>query len=235
MSRIYLLGLFIGLWFYRKSLSVIEKLSLLQIISTVLFSIILVRGYTPHYAITLFVPLFILTGSFLERVRVYTHLTQVCNFHTLGEPVPVILKNIYLFVLPFLIIVFIFINYPMYGLTDNHGWTMTEGWNLPGVEKAAKIILEDVRNTKMEGKYNVAMVADAQNQGLPIRYFLDVWKVPPLPFDKYDQAQTLYVVTEPGIDLSKMDMWEITSFGAFNIEKTWPIQNGFHLYRLNKK
>lgn len=217
LGKLFLLALFIGFVFYRKSLYVIEKLSILQIISTVLFSIILVRGYTPHYAITLFIPLFILSSSFFERVRVY------------------IPKNICLFVLLCLMSLFILKNYPMYGLSDNHGWTMTKGWNLVGVEKSAKVIFEDVINQKMDGKYNVAMVVDAQNQGLPLRYFLDVWQKPPLPFDKYDQAQTLYVVTEPNIDLSKLEMWEITSFGAFNVDRTWSIQNGFSLYRLSKK
>lgn len=217
MSRLYLLGLFIGLCFYRKSLCVIEKLSLLQIISTLIFTILLVRGYTPHYAITLFVPLFILSSSFIVRIR-------VC-----------IPKIIYSFVISCLFVLFILINYPMYGLSDNHGWTMTEGWNLTGVEKAAGIILQDVKSYQMEGKYNVAMVADAQNQGLPLRYFLEVWKIPPLPYDKYDKAETLYVVTEPGIDLSKIDMWEITSFGPSKIVKVWPLQNGFQLSRLEKK
>ena len=78
------------------------------------------------------------------------------------------------------------------------------------------------------------MVVDAQNQGLPLRYFLENMQKEPLPFTDYGNADLLYVLAEPEIDLKKIKIWEIESFGNFKIDKSWPIQNGFLLYRLSK-
>jgi len=201
----------------RATLTLIEKLCFLQIVATLLFTIVFVKEYVSHYSITLFIPLFILVGASIEKA-IQTHFPHA------------FLKIFSIFSL-----FFVMANSAGYGLNDNHGWTMKEGWNLPGVEIAAHIIFDDINQTNVEKSYNVAMVVDAQNQGMPLRYFLTVWGPAPLPFDKYDQADFLYVVTEPAIDIYSMQMWEITSFGPFTIDKAWDIQNGFTLYRLSKK
>jgi len=79
------------------------------------------------------------------------------------------------------------------------------------------------------------MIVDAQNQGLPIRYFLNIWNIAPLSVNQYDKAKYLYILSQPGILLEKIKIWELSSFGKYNIDKTWPVQNGFTLIRLSKK
>lgn len=76
------------------------------------------------------------------------------------------------------------------------------------------------------------MLIDGENQGLPLRYFLDLTDNPPLAVESYDKAQILYVVTEPNLNINNVQMYEISAFGAFEIEKSWPIENGINLVKL---
>lgn len=216
ISSFYLLSLPLALLIFRKKLSLLEKLALLQIFSTFIFTFLFVRENVPHYLITSFVPLFIITAGLIEKVR------KTISFR-ISFPL-----------LIFCMLFFFLFNLPAYGLSENHGWTMTEGWNLPGTKKSAKIIFDDIRQEK-DKDYNVVMIVDAQNQGMPLRYFLNGWNMPPLSIEQYDKAKFLYVIAEQGIVLEKIKIWELTSFGAFNVDKTWPIQNDFILHRLSKK
>jgi len=215
LSLFYLLSVLLNLLISIKKLSLLDKLALLQIFSTFVFTALFVRENIAHYLITSFFPLFILTAGFIEKIR----KTISPQFSYL----------IFIFCLLFLLF-----NLPAYGLLDNHGWTMTDGWNLAGIRKSADIIFKDIRQEK-DKDYNVVMIVDAQNQGIPLRYFLNVWGVPPLSVENYDKAKFLYVVAKPGIVLEKIKIWEMASFGAFHIDKIWSIQNGFLLYRLSKR
>ncbi|MBI3380162.1 glycosyltransferase family 39 protein [Candidatus Gottesmanbacteria bacterium] len=199
---------------WKKKLSLLEKLSLLQIFSTFLFSLVFVHQNTEHYLITAYIPLIILTTS-----AVYNISNALKNKLAKASIFIVFLFGLFI------------LNFYSSGFFDNHGWTMDDGWNLPGLEKTAKIIANDLTTSS----YNVVMVVDAENQGLPLRYFLDIWGKTPLPVEKYDKALYLYVVTQPKIKLSEISMFEINSFGAYNIDKTWPIQNGFTLFRLSHR
>lgn len=215
LANVFIVSFFLLLMLFWKHMKSFEKICTLQIVVTVIFTALFVHEYGPHYAIPSFIPLILLTGSLLER---FTNTVRV--------------KRTYLnFVITVGSIGFFILQYPAYGFNDNHGWSMKEGWNLQGIEKSARLIAGDVKTIR----YNVAMVVDAENQGLPLRYFLDVWGKPPLPVDTYDKIENLYVVVEPGTNIDALTMWEITSFGAHVIEKQWPIQNGFFLYRLGKK
>ena len=124
-----------------------------------------------------------------------------------------------------------FLNMPSYGFWENHGWTMAKDWDLPSVEKSAKLIKED----NPDRNFNIAMLIDNENQGLPIRYFLKIYGITPLDTDNYDKAKVLYIVVEPGADLYHTGFWELNAFGAFDIEKKWQIKNDIFLYKLTKK
>lgn len=197
----------------RKKLFVMEKICILQILLVVAFTLIFVKEMVVHYAIVSFIPISLLAAGMLERY-----------FQGFG-----------IWLTAGMAVIFFIINFPLYGLLDNNGWTMSKGWNLYGVEKSARLIYEDIKSSSWKTNYNVAMIADAENQALPIRYFLDIWKYPPQSIEKYGQEDVLYVLSEPNIELEKISMWEITSFGSFSIEKTWPVQNGYALFRLGKK
>lgn len=196
---------------FRRKLNILEKLCLTQILIVIIFTVIFRRDLRPpmvlisHYGLAAFVPLIILTVNYLRRL-----LNQPLLIFTLG--------------------LFFLINFPSYGFSHNHGYTMSPGWNLAGVKKTAQIIETDNNGEN----YNVIMLVDAQNQAYPLRYFLDFSSNPPLPVENYSGAKYLYVLTKPGLDLTKIHIWEIDSFGEYQIKKTWEIQNGFRLFRLEK-
>lgn len=202
---IFFLGVVTFFRYLQGKLGRLEKLCLLQIAATALFIFLLVKeNAAVHYAISAFVPIVLLTVGALFS-----------------------LTNLILIVI---LAAFFLANFPAYQINRDHGGSMSPGWNLPGVEKAAKIIAQDADKKE----FNVAMVVDAENQGLPLRFFLFVWEKSPLGVEYYGEAKTLYVVAEPGTDLKKIGMWEITAFGPFCERKIWPIQNGYKLYRLEK-
>lgn len=217
-DRNYLGGLFVAsllvlLVTCRNKLKTIEKLAYLQISGNLAFIFVFVREMIPHYAIISFVPMALLFSSLMDRL---------CSF--VGAK-----RNMYCYLLlPALLLL---LNFPSYGFGDNHGWTMTKFWNLPSVEKSAKLIKED-----NPGKsFNVAMLIDNENQGLPIRYFLKIYGITPMSVDEYDKASVIYIVVEPGVDLYNTQFYEINAFGAFDIEKKWEVNPGIFLYKLVKK
>jgi hypothetical protein len=184
----------------------------LQIVSTILFTLFFVKDMTVHYAITSFPAIIILISSSIEMIR--------------SKYFSIFTKIFY----PTFVVIFLILNIKSYGLLENHGWTMTEGWSLKKTKKAADIIFHDIGIEK----YNVTMIVDAQTQGAPLRYFLRNWGRPPLPEYMYDKAQKLYAVVKQGINLREINLWEINSFGGYKIEKTWGLGNGFLLYKLDR-
>lgn len=193
----------------KKRLTRNEAVFLLQIVGTILFVIFFVRQTVPHYIINAVIPFALLFSTVLDRI-LYSS------------------KRIFAYFL--FAMMYFLISFSSYGFGDVNGWTMDPGWNLPGVEKASRIIFEDVTVTD----FNLVMLVDAENQGYPLRYFLTVWGKQPLPVEQYDTPQHLYVVARSHEDLTKVQLFEVTSFGAFTIEKTWDIQGNYRLYRLGK-
>lgn len=199
-------------FYFWKKLNTLEKLCLGQILAVIIFTVIFRRDLRPpiiliaHYGLAAFVPIFILTTGYLRRL--------------LPRPLLIIL----------LLLLFC-LNFPNYGLTNNHGYTMSDGWTLGGVKKTAEIIQKDIQGKN----YNVIMFVDAQNQAFPLRYFLDYTDNPPLKIDNYSGANFLYVLVRPGLDLKTTHIWELDSFGSYKIGQIWEIQNEFLLYRLEKE
>ena len=198
--------------FLRKKLNILEKLCLIQILIVIIFTIIFRRDLRPpiiliaHYGLAAFVPLIILTVNYFRRF--------------LNRPLLILV-----------LFLFLFLNFPNYGFNNNHGYTMSDGWTLDGVKKTAEIIQKDNAGKN----YNVIMFVDAQNQAYPLRYFLNFTDNPPLNIDNYSGADFLYVLVRPGLDLKTAHIWELNSFGEYQIRKTWEIQNGFRLFRLEKE
>lgn len=195
---------------YRKTLTVLEKVCLIQLVSSVLFAVLFVRSAVPHYAVSAIPALFVLLSSFFDRA------------------VPKKKYAIYAVALA----VFFFQQIPSYGFGENHGWTMEEGWTLDGVKKAAAFIRDDVKDASWRQNYNVVMIVDGETKGFPLRYFLDLWDIPPLVPERYDTADVVYVVSTPEKNSGNTQLAELDAFGEHRIGKTWAIQNGYTLSRL---
>ena len=199
----------------KRKTSLIEKLCLVQfsINFVILFFVSLKHhSFKTQKAINAFIPLILLTSFSLVFLA--------------KKVFPKKQKLILLITCLFLIL----INFSSFRLQKNHGEFMKEGWDLIGTQKAANIIISDLDHKA----FNVAMYVDAENQGLPLRYFLEVAGKKPLGIAKYGEAEILYLLKEPEANLYKITIWELTSFGSFKIAKQWSIQNGFLLYRLEK-
>lgn len=212
-GALFILVLGSSVIYFWKKITRLEKVCLAQLLATVIFGLIFVRAFVTHYAITTFVPLAILTASFIVRWMAKAKISQAV---------------IYLFMIGFFIL-----NYSKYGLDKLTGWDMAPGWSLPGVENASQLITRDVAT--LQGKtFNVAMLVDGESRGLPLRYFLEIARVSPASEEKYGVNQVLYIVIGSE-DVRKTTLWEVTTLGDFVIQKTWPIQNGYQLLRLDKK
>jgi len=209
----YLFTLIYGLITFRHKITDLEKILIIQIFIMIVFTIFFVRISVLHYAIAAFIPIFILSSNIIiELANKYFRK----------------LANLIVFLL---FMIFFTTQIPSLGLSDNHGWNMTPGWTMPAAKKTAQIIMQDIG----KNKYNVAMLIDAENQGLPLRYFLEFGNNLPLMINEYDKADFLYIAVEPDLDLQKVDMYEIHAFGGYQIGKVWDVKDGIRLYRLDKK
>lgn len=114
----------------------------------------------------------------------------------------------------------------------NHGFTMPEGWNIKGVQKAAALIHQDQKGKN----YNVASLLDGDTRALPFRFFLKTLGEEPLSVEDYPESQTLYVITP------KMSKEQILQYPVWEIQTILPasfvwireIQNEIYLYRLDR-
>lgn len=208
LARIFLLTVGGAIIFLRKKIGPIQKLSLVFIIASIIFTLIFRNSLQPpyeyisHYAIVSFIPLVILTSWLIGR-----------------------LPTLFMFLTAIAFLVF---NFSSFGLFNNHGYSHGPGWGQTGIKKAASLIKADLTDRP----YNVAMLVDGESQAYPLRYLLSDFPNQPLAINRYDRATDLYLIVEPGLDLSKVNLWELSSFGPYEISKTWDLQNGYTLYRL---
>jgi 4-amino-4-deoxy-L-arabinose transferase-like glycosyltransferase len=153
-----------------------------------------------------------------------------------------------IFILIAIIINFLYQKMKIFGLTffliliitsianlDYHrknGYTMPEGWNMIGVQKASSIIAQDVETKN----FNVAATLDGDTRATPYRYFLEaIYKKPPLDVIQYPEAEVLYVISRSQEkDVLANPVWEISSFNPKKLEKKWHLQNQIFLYKLKK-
>ena len=153
-----------------------------------------------------------------------------------------------IFILIAIIINFLYQKMKIFGLTffliliitsiarlDYHrknGYTMPEGWNMIGVQKASSIIAQDVETKN----FNVAATLDGDTRATPYRYFLEaIYKKPPLDVIQYPEAEVLYVISRSQEkDVLANPVWEISSFNPKKLEKKWHLQNQIFLYKIKK-
>lgn len=127
------------------------------------------------------------------------------------------------------------LNLSQVNLWRKNGYTMPEGWNMNGVQKATKIINEDLKFNKIKN-YEVAALLDGDTRAYSYRYFLEVMGQKPMGVEDYPQAEFLYVIGrgEENFILS-YPVWEIYSFLPAKVDKIWEIQNNVKLFKLVKK
>lgn len=138
-----------------------------------------------------------------------------------------IIKNRYL--AGIIIAIFIFYSLMQIAAPPLSGFTMPDGWNLPGYQKTSKIILNENINS-----FNIVNLLSGDTRDYPLRYLLTVAKNPPLNIDQYPQSKYLFVTAREQQEVVNNPVWEINSFCPCKISKSWPIQNNINLYLLEK-
>ncbi len=115
---------------------------------------------------------------------------------------------------------------------NNHGYSMPDGWNLKKIDIAGKIISKDSLN---HPNFNVASLLDSVMRAFPIRYVVEVNGSMPESVESYPSNNYLYVVSRYNHnDMFEVTTWEVTSFYPFEIGKTWDLNDGIYLYRLDR-
>lgn len=163
-----------------------------------------------HYFVAIYVPLVILTGVLLRAVYKKSLAGRLFSLVIL-----VVILGSYLLSL---------------NLNSQSGYTMPEGWNLVGIRKASAIIAKEV---KSDEKFNIAQTIDGDTRAMPLRYMTQVYGKKPLGVEYYPGSESIYLLSRDSEeDIYRYNVWEISSFRAFKIEKHWDIQNGISLYLL---
>lgn len=107
---------------------------------------------------------------------------------------------------------------------------LQDGLSIADFKQTAEIIKNDKKN-----KFNIAMHAQGDNRAMPLRYFLTLLNDKPMPYENYSEAENLYFLIRKNEELSKIKMWEYTSFGDSKILKHWIINKDYLLYKLGKR
>lgn len=133
----------------------------------------------------------------------------------------------------FYLVILLFLVYSLLAVnpTRLQAFGMPTGWNYLGLKKTEEIIIHDADGSK----YNIASLIYGNTRDYPLRYLLTVKNKSPLPADKYPEADILYVVSRfSSEEVLTYPVWEIHSFLPAKVVKSWEIQNGIKLYRLEK-
>lgn len=119
-------------------------------------------------------------------------------------------------------------------LGRNHGFTMVPNWSLACEQKVAEIIASDVKG---EQKWNVAEVLDGDTIALHLKYLLSIRGAGNyMGVEEYPKSKILYLVSwEKPENLVNSNVWEITSLKPFRFAKSWQLQKGINLYRIERE
>ncbi len=211
----FLPGILILLAFFyllkgKKTIS-IQAIFLAGSVSAGLFAASLYAGGVEnHYFATIYVPLVILTGAMFGVLVKRGLLSRLVST---------------------LVLIFILGSY-LHGLNLNsqNGYTMPMGWNLLGIRKASAIIAGDIKSAE---KFNIAQTIDGDTRAMPLRYMVEVYGKKALDVEHYPEADSIYLVSRDNEEaINQYNVWEISSFRPFKIDKRWEVQNGIHLYLL---
>lgn len=108
-------------------------------------------------------------------------------------------------------------------------YTMPSGWNLSGIQKVSKIIIEENKKD-----FNIVNLLSGDTRDYPMRYFLTVANFKPMEVNEYPQAKYLFILSRKDQKTTNNSVWEISSFCPCSIVWTKEIQNQIFLSLLKK-
>lgn len=169
-----------------------------------IISLVYGRKLQTHYVISFHVPLILMCAVTLNYL----------------------LKNKYILIVA--LVALLLLNAAVWNLNlDRH--PVQDRLNIADFKRAAGFITQDKK-----ANYNVAMDAEGDNRAMPLRYMLKLKGENPMTYEDYGGADILYFIGEKNKPLSKMTMWEYTSFGGKYVSKKWDVNDQYYLYKLTK-
>lgn len=103
-------------------------------------------------------------------------------------------------------------------------------WGIEQNRKVAQIIAHDI---PPHAQFNVVLLDHAESRAWPVRYFLDVFGVLPMGVEDYAQSPIIYTLAKDIQTVNSIDLWELRSGGPFVVEKQWPADLGYTLFKLH--
>ena len=116
-------------------------------------------------------------------------------------------------------------------LSQNHGYTMPDGWTLRKIQEAGALIASDAQK---HPRFNVASLLDGETRAYALRYTTLLYGATPDRVEKYPEDNSVYVVARPDTQLHSIKTWEVNSLQPFNIAAQWDLGENVMLYRLDK-
>lgn len=196
-------GLIYGYW--KKRFFANQNLTVLLFLFSLVFlvGLLYAKPLQTHYIIVFHTPLIILLAFVVNEL----------------------LKEKTLALLLFCLMLFLLI-FPQWHWT-NPKHPLQDGLSIADFKKTARIIHNDRKTT-----YNVAMHAQGDNRAMPLRYTLALLQEKPLGYEDYFNIANLYLLVRKTEVLTKLTMWEYTSFGPSRPIKRWIINDQYLLYKL---
>jgi hypothetical protein len=112
------------------------------------------------------------------------------------------------------------------GFNFSHLNLSSYSWKLSDINQTSQTILNRV---KPEDKYNLILFSSSGDlEGQNYRYFLDISDHPPLPKEKWGEANVLFIINENKSvqKLTGSPVYEISTFPNKNPAEVYTIQNG---------
>jgi hypothetical protein len=108
--------------------------------------------------------------------------------------------------------------------------------NYSGVQEITDVIMKDVRENNLQGKFNVANIIDGNSRATYYRFFLNKEGVFPLGVESYPGSEILYVISKKNTeDTMNYPVWEISSFEKKQLADSWPGPFGITVYKFIKQ
>lgn len=162
-------------------------------------------SFEPYHFIFLLIPLFIILAK--GMLKLFSPKTTVL-----------------------LLLLYITISFPGWHLSDVYPSGMPKGTNLEIIKQISSLVTKDAPE-----KFEIASIVDGETRAENLRYLLEyVDKKPPMAFDKYPEANVLYVVSYIGQDPLTKSVWEINSIKPAKVSNVWQINDLIKLSKLEK-
>lgn len=158
----------------------------------------------------------------------YHFLYLLVPIYIWGAKILVKLFNMKTLVL--ILILYLALSAPKWNLTSKYPTGMTLGTNLNTLKQIAEII-----STDTQSEFEVASITDGQTRAENIRYILKFLKnKPSMGYDKYPDADVLYVISFTDQNPLDKSVWEINSIKPAGITKEWKINNLVKLSKIQR-